>query len=340
MINKTMSRLKKPLVSLVVIAIAFLFISSTTFVQQAEGSIVNDHIDEVTQYNEMVEIFNYLHDSNNATEQQQIIASYLLVSLIEESLQNPTEDGNNINADLIQKTLDSIEESPITMDDVYIRSESCLLTLQKVIDNQINPDTPQPKLLFLDFFKNLINLILSKLFNRDSLFGNGVISSLLSILQALFRVPAMLLNIMYQGLMFLAQIVFRVIRAFISMILLIISGGQMALLIGGLFFLFLGVASKIGIKLISLLSAPFFAVITILFVLSTGTLFGGIALTINVLLGFLITFAIPIGIIAAIILIITGGEPDFNLDWLPEIPGDGLLYMIASILSSMFKNSN
>ena len=105
MINKTMSRLKKPLVSLVAIVIAFLFISSTTFIQQAEGSIVNDHIDKVTQYNEMVEIFNYLHDSNNATEQQMIIASYLLVSLIEESLLNPAEEGNNINTELIQQTL-------------------------------------------------------------------------------------------------------------------------------------------------------------------------------------------------------------------------------------------
>ena len=227
----------------------------------------------------------------------------------------------------------------ITSNDLTEKSISCLQTIKTAIEEKITPNTPLPQNMFLDLLRELITMIIARLTEGGSTTINGTMPTLLEILQMILSVPIMIIRILAQGITSLFQIVFNIIKAIISMIVLIISGIQLALLVGGIFFLFIGVASSLGIKILSFISAPLFAVIAILFTISVGTLISNTAFLINILIGIVITFAIPIGLIAAIIYFLKADGSGFDFEGF-TLGEDGLLYMLGSIFSSIFNTSD
>ena len=98
--------------------------------------------------------------------------------------------------------------------------------------------------------------------------------------------------------------------------------------------------SKYGIKALSIIGAPIFAMIAAQFSISMGTILGGISQVIFSVLAILLLFALPIGI-AAIIYFALGGTDEggdggldlrnINLD----LEKTGLIYMILSNISSV-----
>ena len=331
------SSFKHKMLLLGAITIAFLFVSSATFVPQTQGAAVNDQIDTINQQKDLNELLQLIQNKETITEEQQLKIAYLLMNVLKEII-SPEETTETDFAEVLQQQTLQLEQSTITTDDIQQTTTEIMISLQKTLTDEITDDTtPQQQSILFNLLKNLLTKLLSNIINVDAISGEGFLDIIMNLLGLFSSLPSLLLNILGQGATLIIQSFIRIIRAIISMILLFIGGVQLVLLIGGLFFIFLGFASKIGIKAFSIVAAPLFAVMAIMFSLATGSLIGGTSLIINFIIGFLVTFAIPIGLIIGIIYLVTGGDISFNFNFGGN--EDGLLYMLASIIASIFNPS-
>ncbi len=326
------SSFKHKMLLLGAITIAFLFVSSATLVPQTQGAAVNDQVDAINQQKDLYELLQSIQNKEPVTEQQQLKIVYLLMTVLKETISSDETTENDLTEMLSQQATD-LEESTITKDDLKQTTTETMAFLQQTLTEEIIDDTtPQQQSILFNLLKNLLTKLLSNIVNVDAITGEGFLDIIMTILGLFSSLPSLILKILGQGATMIIQSFIRIIRAIISMILLFIGGVQLALLIGGLFFIFLGFASKLGIKAFSIVAAPLFAVMAIMFSLATGTLIGGTSLILNFAIGFLITFAIPIGLIIGILYFF---DFDFNIGG----NEDGLLYMLASIIASIFNPS-
>jgi len=100
--------------------------------------------------------------------------------------------------------------------------------------------------------------------------------------------------------------VLRCISALIRLVILFFAGAQGMLTLTAFFVIFMGIMSRIGLKLFANIAAPIFALITARLIPAIGALFGGLSLAVHSLVALLIVFAIPIAI--AMIIVVLGGE--------------------------------
>ncbi len=334
---KNVSSLKQKMLLIGVITIAFLFVSSATLVPQTQGAAVNDQIDTMNQQKDLITFFENIQNNEKITEQQQLNVVYLLMNVFKKMTSSEEMNENNLISTMQQES-SLLEETTITTEDVKKTTSEVMTSLQNTLTEEMtNENIPQEQGIVFNLFKNLLTKLLSRIVDIDAFTGEGLLDIISTLFGMFTGLPSLLLKILGQGVSLIFKTFARIIRAIISMVLLFVGGIQLALLIGGLFFMFLGFASKIGIKAFSFVGAPLFAVIAVLFTLATGTLIGGSSLLLNFAVGFLITFAIPIGLIILVISLIT--DEDTNINFNLGGNEDGLLYMLASIIASIFNPS-
>jgi hypothetical protein len=173
---------------------------------------------------------------------------------------------------------------------------------------------------------------------------NTILNIIINLFKSLFTVITTLLKIILNAAINLIGGLLRIIGAVIAIILLFLAGTQTVLTLGAILMLFLGVMSKYGIKALSIIGAPIFAIIAAQLSISLGTVIGGISTVIFSILAILLLFALPISIAALIYFILGGTEEnnneelnirniDFNLD------RTGPLYMMLSIIMNSIDNS-
>lgn len=167
--------------------------------------------------------------------------------------------------------------------------------------------------------------------------GSGLLSSVLSIILEFLRTFT-------QGAVGLIEGLFRFIGSLITIILLIVARLQSTLTIAGFFVIYSGIMSKIGIKILSILSAPLRALFSSKLTIAIGDLLGYISVIFHDILAVLIVLAIPLLLVAAVLLLL-GQEGVFqdlfdSIDmWLQNSSGpvknsgNGILYMMGSCLA-------
>jgi len=193
------------------------------------------------------------------------------------------------------------------------------------------------------FLQALIELLIN--FIKDNILGengqlpsldNGLLNIIISILKTLFTIPIMMIQFLLSTSVGIINGLIKLIKAIISIILLIFGGIQTVLTLAGILMLFIGIMSKIGIKALAVMGAPIFALLTAQIIISSGELIGGLSVAIFSILALLIFLAIPLAIVLGLLYFLTPeniqlGER-ININFNPK--GTGLIYMLLSILSN------
>jgi len=167
--------------------------------------------------------------------------------------------------------------------------------------------------------------------------GNGLLSRVFSIILELLKTFT-------QGAIGLLEGLLRFIGSLLSIILLIFARLQTTLTIAGFYMIYAGIMSKIGIKILSILSVPLRALLSSKLTIKIGELLGYLSIVFHDLLAVLIVLAIPLLIVAAV-LILLGEEGVFQdlfdtfNTWFQESSNpvknrsNGILYIMASCLA-------
>jgi hypothetical protein len=179
------------------------------------------------------------------------------------------------------------------------------------------------------------DVLFSKIANGRELLQQ-ILSLLISVLQKIT-----------QGVSGLLKGFFSLIGSILSIIILSFVKLQTSLTISGIFLVFMGIMSKIGIRILSILSAPLRALFSSKMTLLIGELLGHLTVIFHDALAVAIIFAIPLSIVAAVLFLL-GGESLFQdftdnfidglQDFIPttkstKVLNDGLLYIMASCIA-------
>jgi hypothetical protein len=159
---------------------------------------------------------------------------------------------------------------------------------------------------------NIIDALFSKIGNYNiELIRDGILSKILSVIIFILLIPFTILKTLILGAIGLISAVIRLVVSIIKLSILTITGIQGSLIIIGLFLIFMGWMSKIGLNIITKVASPVFSFILFRIIPNIGKMLGGITQMLYSILALIVIFAIPIAIALIVFLISTntdGGE--------------------------------
>ncbi len=313
--NKKNFKLGKKAIIIGVIAVALLFVSSATAVPQTHGSIVVEKLDKIEKVKTISSILSETIDIENLDSDEVMIDSVFMLAVVTEQIismaRNPDDD---LDISAIQSAAEKIEREEIDEKDVILKTQDCLDLLSTTIDEMLTEkELSNEELILFKTLKTYVlkmqSLIDDEVLNSDistEQEKGGLIQKLLSIILILLLIPFMILKGVINGVIGIIMGVLRCISALIRLVILFFAGAQGMLTLTAFFVIFMGIMSRIGLKLFANIAAPIFALITARLIPAIGALFGGLSLAVHSLVALLIIFAIPIAI--AMIIVVLGGE--------------------------------
>jgi len=316
--NKKNFKLGKKAIIIGAIVLVLLFVSSATAVPQTHGSIVVEKLDKIEKANTISSILSETIDIENLDSDEVMIDSVFMLAVVTEQIifiaRNPDCD---LDISAIQSAAEKIEREKIDEKDVILKTQNCLNLLSTTINEMLTEKELSNEELIL--FKTLKTYVLKMrpLIDEEVLNSDisteqekeELIQKLLSIILILLLIPFMILSGVINGVTGIIRGVLRCISALIRLVILFFAGAQSMLTLTAFFVIFMGIMSKIGLKLFAKIVAPIFALITARLIPAIGKLFGGLSLAVHSLVALLIIFAIPIAIamIIVVVAIILGG---------------------------------
>ena len=313
--NRKNFKLGKKTIIIGVIAVALLFVSSATAVPQTHGSIVVEKLDKIETAKTISSILSETIDIENLDSDEVMIDSVFMLAAVTEQIismvRNPDGD---LDISAIQSAAEKIEREEIDEKDVILKTQDCLDLLSTTIDEMLTEkELSNEELILFKTLKTYVlkmqSLIDDEVLNSDistEQEKGGLIQKLLSIILILLLIPFMILKGVINGVIGIIMGVLRCISALIRLVILFFAGAQGMLTLTAFFVIFMGIMSRIGLKLFANITAPIFALITARLIPAIGALFGGLSLAVHSLVALLIVFAIPIAI--AMIIVVLGGE--------------------------------
>ena len=313
--NRKNFKLGKKTIIIGVIAVALLFVSSATAVPQIHGSIVVEKLDKIEKVKTISSILSETIDIENLDSDEVMIDSVFMLAVVTEQIismaRNPDDD---LDISAIQSAAEKIEREEIDEKDVILKTQDCLDLLSTTIDEMLTEkELSNEELILFKTLKTYVlkmqSLIDDEVLNSDistEQEKGGLIQKLLSIILILLLIPFMILKGVINGVIGIIMGVLRCISALIRLVILFFAGAQGMLTLTAFFVIFMGIMSRIGLKLFANIAAPIFALITARLIPAIGALFGGLSLAVHSLVALLIVFAIPIAI--AMIIVVLGGE--------------------------------
>jgi len=317
--NKKNFKLGKKAIIIGVIAVALLFVSSATAVPQTHGSIIVEKLDKIEKAKTISSILSETIDIENLDSDELMIDSVFMLAVLTEQIismaRNPDGD---LDISAIQSAAEKIERVEIDEKDVILKTQDCLDLLSTTIDEMLTEkELSNEELILFKTLKTYVlkmqSLIDDEVLNSDISTEQemgGLIQKLLSIILILLLIPFMILNGVINGVIGIIMGVLRCISALIRLVILFFAGAQGMLTLTAFFVIFMGIMSRIGLKLFSNIAAPILALITARLIPAIGTLLGGLSLAVHSIVALLIIFAIPIAIamIIIVVAIVLGGE--------------------------------
>lgn len=338
---------KKIITMLGTLFTVLILVSTVTAVPQQHAEVFNDQLDKKQQLEDFTNaVEDFKTDETSATKYMTFLLNIADI-LIKEIGKNP--ESVDITESMIIDALPSEEEK--TPEDVTNQALGILQKLKDLINRLMNRENGINDSIDLPSLNSLITLLIN--FIRENLLpgndqnnngdnGGNWFSKIRNIISVFVSIISYVIKGILQGVTLLVGGILRVIGALITLVLLIIAGIQTTLTVGAFFLVFMGFVSKIGLKAFSVMAAPVFAFLAAQFTVSIGSLLGGISMALHAVLAFALFFAIPLLLVAGVVLL-TGedsGDDDggggFNFD-LPTISGDGPVYMLLSVFLNAIK---
>jgi len=313
--NNKKFKLEKKIIIIGAIVIALLFVSSATAVPQTHGSIVVEKLDKIEKVKTISSILSETVDIENLGSNEVMIDQVFMLAVVTEQIismaRNP--DGA-LDITAIQSAAEKIKRGEIDEKNVILKTQDCLDLLFITIDEMLTEkELSNEELILVKTLKTYVlkmqSLMDDKVLNSDistEQEQEGLIQKLLSIILILLLIPLMILKGGIKGVIGITMGVLRCISALIRLVILFFAGAQSMLTLMAFFVIFMGIMSRIGLKLFSNIIAPIFALITARLIPAIGSLFGGLSLVVHSLVALLIIFAIPI--IIVLVVIVLGGE--------------------------------
>jgi len=311
-------KLGKKAIILGAIVVALLFVSSATAVPQTHGSVVVEKLDEIETAKTISSILSEMIDIENLDSDEVMIDSVFMLAVVTEQIiamaRNPDSD---LDISAIQSAAEKIEREEIDEKDVILKTQDCLDLLSTTIDEMLTEkELSNEELILFKTLKTYVlkmqSLIDDKVLNSDISTGQekeGLIQKLLSIILILLLIPFMILNGVINGVIGIIMGVLRCISALVRLVVLFFAGAQSMLTLTAFLVIFMGIMSRIGLKLFANIAAPILALITARLIPAIVALFGGLSLAVHSLVALLIIFTIPIAIamIIVVVAIVLGG---------------------------------
>lgn len=331
--------LRRKAVILCAISIALLFISSATAVPQVHGSIAIEKIDKAEKLETIYRLLSEEIDLNNLnSDEEKINSVFMLAAIVEQTIYMVKNPDGDFDVKAIQNAAEKISNDEICETDVISKTQTCLNSLYTVIGNMLtNKDLSEEEANTFETLKNYVSKLQTLVneeapdddtaLNSDGNGNDGFLQKLWSILMTILLIPLMILKGVFKGTIGLLGGLLKGIGSIVTIILLMLAGLQTSLILTGFFVIYIGILSKIGIKIFAAIGAPIFAILSASLTLAIGSVLGNISVVIHSILAVLIIFAIPLIIIAAVILLLGESEGGRGVD------RDGLLYMMASYIA-------
>lgn len=322
-------------VILCAISIALLFISSATAVPQVHGSIAAEKIEKAEKLETISRLLSEEIDIDNLnSDEEKINSIFMLAAIVEQTIYMAENPDGNFDVKAIQNAAEKISNDEICKTDVVSKTQTCINSLYTVIDNMLtNEELSEEESYVFETLKNYVSklqILLNEetpdedtVFNSGSNGNDGFLQKLWSILMTILLIPLMILKGVFKGSVVILGGLLKGIGSIVTIILLMLAGFQTSLVLAGFFIIYIGILSKIGIKIFAAIGAPIFAILSASLTLAIGSVLGNISVVIHSILAVLTIFAIPLIIIAAVVFLLS--EPEGN--------GDGLLYIMASYIA-------
>jgi len=314
--NKKDFKLEKKIIIIGAIFVALLFVSSATAVPQTHGSIVVEKLDKIEKVKTIASILSETVDIENLGSNEVMIDPVFMLAVVTEQIismaRNPDGD---LDIYAIESAAEKIEREEIDEKNVILKTQDCLDLLSTTIDEKLTEkELSNEELILFKTLKTYVlkmqSLIDDKVLNSDistEQEKEGLVQKLLSIILILLLIPFMILIGVFNGVIGITMGVLRCISALIRLVILFFAGAQSMLTLIAFFVIFMGIMSRIGLKLFSKIVAPIFAFIAARLIPAIGSLFGGLSLAVASLAALLIIFAIPV-IIVLVAIVLGGGD--------------------------------
>ena len=314
--NKKNFKLEKKIIIIGAIFVALLFVSSATAVPQTHGSIVVEKLDKIEKVKTIASILSETVDIENLGSNEVMIDPVFMLAVVTEQIismaRNPDGD---LDIYAIESAAEKIEREEIDEKNVIFKTQDCLDLLSTTIDEKLTEkELSNEELILFKTLKTYVlkmqSLIDDKVLNSDistEQEKEGLVQKLLSIILILLLIPFMILIGVFNGVIGITMGVLRCISALIRLVILFFAGAQSMLTLIAFFVIFMGIMSRIGLKLFSNIIAPIFAFITARLIPAIGSLFVGLSLAVHSLAALLIIFAIPV-IIVLVAIVLGGGD--------------------------------
>ncbi|MCK5258672.1 MAG: hypothetical protein KAJ69_04060 [Thermoplasmatales archaeon] len=310
--NGKYSKLGEKTIMLGAIVVALLFVSSATAVPQTHGSVVVEKLDKIEKIETIYSILSEEIDIENLDSDETTIGTVFMLATVTEQISSMARDSDGeLDTSAIQNAAEKIDRGEIDEKDVIFKIQDCLNLLSTIIDERlIEKELSNEELIAFRTLKTYV-LKLQSMIDGEALNsnistekgGDGLLQKLISIILIILLIPFMILKGVISGVIGIITGTLCGIGALIKLVVLLFAGVQSMLMLTAFFVIFIGIMSRIGIKLFAAAGAPIFAIITSRLIPAIGSLLGGLSLAIHSLAALLIILAIPI-VIALIVGII------------------------------------
>lgn len=312
-------KLGKKAIILGAIVVALLFVSSATAVPQTNGSVVVEKLDEIEKIETIYSILSEEIDIENLDSDETTIGTvFMLVAVAEQIISMARDPDGDLDVSAIQSAVEKIDREEINEKDVILKTQDCLDLLSTTIDEMLTEKELSNEELIA--FRTLKTYVLKLQSMTDGAAlnsnistekgGEGLLQKLISIILIILLIPFMILKGVISGVIGIIAGTLRGIGALIKLVVLLFAGVQSMLTLTAFFVIFIGIMSRIGIKLFAAVGAPIFAIIISRLIPTIGSILGGLSIAVHSLVALLIILAIPLSIalIVGIIILLLGEE--------------------------------
>jgi len=305
--------------------VAIMVMLSATAVPNVQGAVVAKRINEAETAKEISNILTRVDKAADSSSDKETLKSVFVVLLVTEQLIKLfRKSTQTVDISSLEEKIDTTQQ--VTKEIVIAKTQDCLDSLMKLIDEKYNKDQLTPgEIEIIDALKAFLSRVQSALNNDDSLQIVEEKYKLEGVLRGVIAVIGLILLALIALVGWTIRGIIRTIGNIIRVIVLILAGVQGVLTLSALYVLFMGAMSYIGFKLASYIGAPLFGFIASRLTIVIGSLLGALSLFISSVIAFLLVFAIPLIILIIIYFIFSqqGG-------------GETLANFLEAILESLF----
>ena len=306
------SRRRNGAVIIGVFALVYLCVSSVTAVPQVQGSFVVERLDDTTRSESLYQV---LQDPSRlvafASRNNQIQILFIIASLIESTLLLAEDSSQEFDMDHLDHLIDPGMIETISDEMLMKKTQGCLLRISECLedrtDNQYLSETEKAQYQMIQRNVAAVASFLEKPMSPQTA---ELVQQVLSLLLALLLLPLLVLQGVLQAALGIIGGLIRCILFLVRIVVLVVVGVQSVLTLSALGILFMGIMSKLALKLFTLVAAPLAGIIASRITSLIGNLLGSVSLVLHSFVALALIFAIPLAIAVVVLILSQRLNPD------------------------------